>query len=123
IKDEIIFLHQLVAGGTNRSYGIQVARLAGMPEKVVERAKKVLENVEKQGHVLGRDAAGPAGRMRARQKYVQLPLFKGPEEAVIEKIRQADISRMTPLEALNYLNVLQEKLFKAKEPENGRLAD
>ncbi|MFW6297383.1 MAG: DNA mismatch repair protein MutS [Desulfosalsimonas sp.] len=123
IKDEIIFLHQLVAGGTNRSYGIQVARLAGMPEKVVERAKKVLENVEKQGHVLGRDAAGPAGRMRARQKYVQLPLFKGPEEAVIEKIRQADISRMTPLEALNYLNVLQEKLFKVKEPENGRLAD
>ncbi|MFW6052364.1 MAG: DNA mismatch repair protein MutS [Desulfosalsimonas sp.] len=123
IKEEIIFLHQLVAGGTNRSYGIQVARLAGMPKEVVERAKKVLENVEKQGHVLGRDAAGPAGRIRARKKYVQLPLFTGPEDAVIEKIRQADISSMTPLEALNYLNMLQEKILNGKGPEDGRAAD
>ncbi|MCF8110101.1 MAG: DNA mismatch repair protein MutS [Desulfobacteraceae bacterium] len=123
IKDEIIFLHQLVAGGTNRSYGIQVARLAGMPEEVVERAKKVLENVEKQGHVLGRDAAGPAGRIRASKKYVQLPLFSGPEDAVVEKIRQADISRMTPLEALNYLNMLQEKILNRKGPEDGKAAD
>lgn len=123
IEDEIIFLHQLVEGGTSRSYGIQVARLAGMPEKVVERAKKVLENVEKQGHVLGRDAAGPAGRIRSRRKYVQLPLFAGSGEAVIEKIKQVDISRMTPLEALNYLNMLQEKVLNGKGPENDRAAD
>lgn len=122
IKDEIIFLHQLVAGGTNRSYGIQVARLAGMPEKVVEKAKKVLENVEKQGHVLGRQHAGQAGRGRGGSTYVQLPLFRGPEEAVVEKIKNADISRMTPLEALNYLNMLQEKIVSGQEPEDGRFA-
>lgn len=110
VGGEIIFLHQLVAGGTNRSYGIEVARLAGMPQKVVERARKVLENVEKQGHVLGRDAASPARRRRPKQKPVQLPLFRGPEEIVLEKIKQADILRMTPLEAINFLNMLKEKL-------------
>ncbi len=124
IKDEIIFLHQLVAGGTNRSYGIQVARLAGMPEKVVERAKKVLENVEKQGHVLGSDAAGRQKASRAKQKHVQLPLFRGPEDAVIEKLKQADISRMTPLEAINYLNMLQEKILTGRQSGGGsRFAD
>ncbi|MFW6082176.1 MAG: MutS-related protein, partial [Desulfosalsimonas sp.] len=122
IKDEIIFLHQLVAGGTNRSYGIQVARLAGMPEKIVEKAKKVLENVEKQGHVLGRHHSGSPARGRGGRKYVQLPLFRGPEEAVIEKIKHADITRMTPLEALNYLNMLQEKIVSGQEPENGGFA-
>ncbi|MCF8093758.1 MAG: DNA mismatch repair protein MutS [Desulfobacteraceae bacterium] len=123
IKDEIIFLHQLVEGGTNRSYGIQVARLAGMPEKVVERAKKVLENVEKQGHVLGSHAAGPEGRKGARKQYVQLPLFRGPEGAVIEKIKQIEISRMTPLEALNYLNMLQQNILGGQSPEDSRFAD
>ncbi len=123
IKDEIIFLHQLVAGGTNRSYGIQVARLAGMPEKVVDRAKKVLENVEKQGHVLGREAAGPSKRIRKQQQHVQLPLFRGPEQAVLEKLRQIDISQMTPLEAMNYLNMLKEKVSGEQAPDDSRYAD
>ena len=48
-KDRIIFLRKLVPGGTSRSYGIQVARIAGLPQEVIERAKEILENLEKQG--------------------------------------------------------------------------
>jgi DNA mismatch repair protein MutS len=111
INDEIIFLHQLAEGGTNRSYGIQVARLAGMPDKVVDRAKNVLENVEKQGHVLGRQAATPARRTRMQERYVQLPLFQGPEQDVLETIKQADVEQMTPMDAINLLDRLRRKLL------------
>ncbi len=110
INEEIIFLHKLAEGGTNRSYGIQVARLAGMPDEVVERSKKILENVEKHGHVLGRDAATPARRTRVQQKYVQLPLFQGPEQAVLEDLKHASIEEMTPMEAINLLFKLRQKL-------------
>jgi DNA mismatch repair protein MutS len=110
VDGEIIFLHQLAEGGTNRSYGIEVARLAGMPGEVVERSKKILENIEKQGHVLGRDAASPARRTRIQKKYVQLPLFHGPEQAVIDNLMKAKIEKMTPMEALNFLDGLKKKL-------------
>ncbi|MBS0012638.1 MAG: DNA mismatch repair protein MutS, partial [Desulfobacterales bacterium] len=120
INGEIIFLHQLAEGGTNRSYGIEVARLAGMPEKVVERAKKVLENVEKQGHVLGREAAAPARRARVQQRYVQLPLFQGLEQEVLENIKQAEIEHMTPMDAMNRLYELRQKLLAQSANRPGR---
>ncbi len=108
-NDEIIFLHKLLEGGTNRSYGIQVARLAGIPEKIIKRAKKVLANIEKYGHVLeGRDG-GRAAAKKAGTGQVQLTLFESPESVVMEKLRQADIAAMTPLDALNYLSMLKEK--------------
>ncbi|MFO7860416.1 MAG: DNA mismatch repair protein MutS [Desulfosalsimonas sp.] len=119
INDEIIFLHQLAEGGTNRSYGIEVARLAGMPEKVVERAKKVLENVEKQGHVLGREAAAPARRTRVQQRFVQLPLFQGPEQDVIESLRQAEVEHLTPMDAMNLLYQLRQKLLGQSASRSG----
>jgi len=106
-NDEIIFLHQLVEGGTNRSYGIQVARLAGMPETIVKRAKKVLANIETNGHVLdGRKAAGQ--RQRTKGEFEQLTLFRKPEELVTEKLLAINISTMTPLEAMNCLSRLKE---------------
>ncbi|MCF8027465.1 MAG: DNA mismatch repair protein MutS [Desulfobacteraceae bacterium] len=119
INDEIIFLHQLAEGGTNRSYGIEVARLAGMPEKVVERAKKVLENVEKQGHVLGREAAAPARRTRVQQRFVQLPLFQGPEQDVLDRLRQAEVEYMSPMDAMNLLYQLRQKLLGQSASRSG----
>jgi len=109
-NDEIIFLRKLVEGGTNRSYGIQVARLAGVPQGVIGRAKKILYNIE-QGEY---DSIGAKCLIReagdATRGPVQLDLFRKPENPVLEKLSNADISRMTPIEALNFLNELQEKL-------------
>jgi DNA mismatch repair protein MutS len=109
-NDEIIFLRKLVEGGTNRSYGIQVARLAGIPPAVILRAKKILYNIE-QGNY---DSTGSAFLFRkeadVKRGPVQLDLFRQTENPVIDMLSSADISRMTPLEALNFLDELQEKL-------------
>jgi DNA mismatch repair protein MutS len=109
-NDEIIFLRKLVEGGTNRSYGIQVARLAGIPPAVIRRAKKILYNIE-QGEY---DSIGSPCLIREEKGVtrgpVQLDLFRKPENPILDKLSKSDISRMTPLEALNFLNELQEKL-------------
>jgi len=109
-NDEIIFVRKLVEGGTNRSYGIQVARLAGVPLAVIRRAKKILYNIE-QGEY---DSIGSPWLIREEENVtrgpVQLDLFHKPGNPVLDKLSKADISRMTPLEALNFLNELQEKL-------------
>ncbi len=106
-NDEIIFLRKLVEGGTNRSYGIQVARLAGIPDDVITRSKQILTAIEKEGHGTGR----PAGTDR-RQKAsgpTQLDLFHRPDQEIIEKLRHIDVSRTTPMEALNLLSELQDR--------------
>jgi DNA mismatch repair protein MutS len=109
-NDEIIFLRKLVEGGTNRSYGIQVARLAGIPSTVILRAKKILYNIE-QGEY---DSIGSPCLIREEENVnrgpVQLDLFRKPENPILDKLSKVDISRMTPIEALNFLNELQEKL-------------
>lgn len=107
-NDEIIFLRKLVEGGTNRSYGIQVARLAGIPVQVIDRAKKILYNIENGEHGLSGlplqdDTSGGSEQIPA-----QLNLFRKPANLVIERLNKADIAKMTPLEALNVLNDLQE---------------
>jgi DNA mismatch repair protein MutS len=110
-NDEIIFLRKLVEGGTNRSYGIQVARLAGIPERVIKRSKKILYNIE-QGEFTGGGAVRAITNEKTRPGPVQLDLFHKPESRIVEKLNQADISRMTPLDALNFLNELQEEAKK-----------
>jgi len=117
-NDEIIFLRKLVEGGTNRSYGIQVARLAGIPEHVIKRAKKILYNIENRENKLNGASIPPDRRQASimddhdspENNQVQLNLFRQPETFVIEKLQQLDISKTTPIKALNYLNELKEKL-------------
>jgi len=107
-NDEIIFLRKLVEGGTNRSYGIQVARLAGIPEKVIKRAKVILKCVEEGENSL----KGLAIREKQKEKKgpVQLHLFRSPDQEVISKIQRTDVNQLTPIEALNILNELKDKL-------------
>ncbi len=104
-NDQVIFLRRIVAGPANRSYGVEVARLAGLPVAVVERARSLLATLER-GELLsetGRDAStGPA------PSGTQLGLF-APRPSVIEtRLRTIDVTRMTPLEALNELHALVE---------------
>jgi DNA mismatch repair protein MutS len=109
-NDEIIFLRKLVAGGTNRSYGIQVARLAGIPETVIQRATRILADIE--------NGSPPLPNLQSRRfqtgdgqpLQVQLELFKGPENAAIKEIQELDTARMTPMDALNFLHALQDKI-------------
>lgn len=108
-NDEIIFLRKLVEGGTNRSYGIQVARLAGIPDRVIKRAKKILFNIENGEHSLKSPAFMAEDADVLKKGEVQLNLFSRPDQFVIEKLQKLDISKMTPLDALNCLNELKEK--------------
>ncbi len=113
-NDEIIFLRKLVQGGTNRSYGIQVARLAGIPHPVIDRAKRILYKIE-QGDYNSSGSHGLINGDRSTARGpVQLDLFGKIENKLITELVQTDISRMTPLEALNFLNELQEKTKSGK---------
>jgi DNA mismatch repair protein MutS len=104
-NEEIIFLHKLVPGGTNRSYGIQVARLAGIPAGVIERAKKILYRIENGEHGFGPTAAGAP---RSKAAPVQLDLFRGVENRIVQRLLNLDINALTPLEAMNLLSLLHE---------------
>jgi DNA mismatch repair protein MutS len=105
-NDEIIFLRKLVEGGTNRSYGIQVARLAGIPGRVISRAKKILYSIENEEQELTESFSD---KQNPEHRPMQMDLFGKKEHFFVEKLAGLDISKMTPLEALNYLNELREK--------------
>ena len=113
-NDEIIFLRKLVEGGTDRSYGIQVARLAGIPDTVIKRAKKILFNIENRERKLNGSSFFPDAGNTLKKGQVQFNLFRGPESFVIEKLQKLDTLKITPLEALNYLNNLQGEIGKRK---------
>ncbi|MDP6955979.1 MAG: DNA mismatch repair protein MutS, partial [Planctomycetota bacterium] len=104
-EDEIVFLHRIVAGGTDRSYGIHVARLAGVPPELLARAKGILHDIETDAAGLGPRIAsqGPAGAAPATL-YRPRP---AAHDAVLEALRALETDRMTPLEALLELQRLR----------------
>jgi DNA mismatch repair protein MutS len=108
--DRIIFLRKIVEGGTNRSYGIQVARIAGVPHEVIARAKEILNNLEK-GEF---DEVGmpkiARGRKSAPKDRAQLNLFMEGEDIIVGELRSMDVINMTPLEALQKLSSWKDKL-------------
>ena len=109
-NDQIIFLRKLIPGGTSRSYGIQVARIAGLPESVIERAKEILENLEGENlDEAGRPRMAHSKEM-GEEELLQLSLFGGREQRLRKRIQRLDIPSMTPLEALNELNKIKEYL-------------
>ena len=118
--DDIVFLRKIVKGGADKSYGIQVAKLAGVPDSVIERAKEIVEellNVDITTRI--RDIAvgshGHEGKGKAK-KYdevdlAQMSLFDTvKDDDVLEELKNLDVSNLTPIEALNTLYQLQNKL-------------
>jgi len=99
-RGEVVFLRRLAPGGVSRSYGLQVARLAGLPEDVLRRAREVLARLEGEQ---GRATAPPA----KAQGAAQLPLFAAAEHPALARLRGLDPERMTPLEALAALDELR----------------
>jgi len=106
--DNIVFLRKIVEGGCDHSYGIQVARLAGLPDEVIERAKGVLSNLEAEELTPNRvPKLAIRRRVNGKARSSQLDLFSRQERYLREEIKKLDIDRMTPLEALNKLNELK----------------
>jgi len=109
-NDQIIFLRKLVEGGTNRSYGIQVARLAGIPNLVITRAKKILARIDDTGHGVSDSLLVSDDKATSNTMHKQLELFQRPEQYVMSKLEKLDVTKMTPLDALNCLDELKQKI-------------
>jgi DNA mismatch repair protein MutS len=109
-KDDIVFLRKIVPGRSDRSYGIQVARLAGLPGSVIARAREILQALE-------RDELSRGGRPSVSGTQTdpqrQLGLFQAPPDAddqLRKRIEAVDVDRLTPLEALSLLAELKKAL-------------
>ncbi|MBI2825634.1 MAG: DNA mismatch repair protein MutS [Planctomycetia bacterium] len=114
-QDEVVFLHKIVDGPADKSYGIHVARLAGVPREVLERAKQVLGQLEEQ-HLDGEGRPRMAGRRGAtRVGDLQLTLFAAAEHPLLDEIRRVEIDQLRPVDALALLNQWQKMLSERRE--------
>jgi DNA mismatch repair protein MutS len=110
----VIFLRKIVEGGTDRSYGIYVAKMAGLPEKVIKRANEILEGFEqekmfsKEGNV-GNHSIEMKEKEKIQSTY-QLPLFLAKESEIEREIQSLNVDDLTPLEALNKINEWKKKI-------------
>lgn len=110
-NDQVIFLRKIIPGGASHSYGIQVARLAGIPLSVIERAKEILHNLEKgEFSDEGVPRISRGVRSRPAPPSAQLSLFEDRSSALRKRLEGVDIAAITPLEALNLLDELKRML-------------
>jgi len=100
----IVFLHTIEPGAASKSYGIEVAKLAGLPAAVIERAKHVLKQHEKQER--------QSVQVETTPEPMQLTIFTPLSQRIVDRIEQVDVNALTPLQALNLLEELQQELKK-----------
>ena len=112
-KDRIIFLRKVVPGSADQSYGIQVAKLAGIPQKVIQRAQEILEELEKsefnESSILEKTKRKKA-EINQTSFIEVLSQKTSNERALIEKLKNLDVNSLTPIEALTFLSKLKDKL-------------
>lgn len=118
--DDIVFLRKIVPGGADRSYGIQVAKLAGVPESVIERAKVIVEELsanditEIASNIMADNGTTAQKKKKERLDEVdltQMSLFDTvKDDDIIEEIKEIDLGNLTPIDALNKLYQLQNKI-------------
>jgi DNA mismatch repair protein MutS len=101
-QGDIIFLRNLVRGAASRSYGIHVARLAGLPEAVIARSKEILSTLENHGGEL--EVARAPLAAKSTVEPVQMALFASLERKLHEELARLDLAQITPIEALNLLH-------------------
>jgi DNA mismatch repair protein MutS len=106
---EIVFLRRVEPGSADKSYGIEVARLAGLPNDVIVRAREILRRHERSEQKLTRELS-PGGAPGAAPPEPEQVSFTAIDEPVLRALRGADLNQLTPLEALNLLAALQKQL-------------
>jgi len=104
--NKVIFLHRIVPGGTDRSYGIHVAQLAGLPRSVIARAQEVLNELE--GH------PSKKGKVSRQKTSLQIPLFS-QDSILVDEIGRLEIDSMSPLEAITKLYELKRIVHENKD--------
>ena len=114
--DDIVFLRKVARGAVDRSYGIQVARLAGLPAPIIGRAREILHELETAAPLRGaRDEVAAAGAFEGSlRRASQMVLFEAPPSETEREIADLDLVNLTPLEALTRLYALQERLRKGR---------
>jgi len=105
-KDEIIFLHKIVDGPASKSYGVHVARLAGVPPSVIARSRDVLAELEKN---FSRESHTPKLAAKKTRRDDQMLLFGDPADEIRQELARIDLDRLTPLDALELLKRLQDR--------------
>ena len=103
----IVFLHTIEPGAASKSYGIEVAKLAGLPAAVIERAKHVLKQHEKQER--------QSVQVETMPEPMQLTIFTPLSQKIVDRIEQVDVNALTPLQALNLLEELQQEIKGPRE--------
>ena len=118
VGEQILFLHRLQPGGADRSYGIEVGRLAGLPRSVIDRAREILtllegEQLVRGAHAGTRDSAPSSAAGRSTIEREQLGLFAA-SNPIIEELSALDVNSMTPLQALSRLAALVEDAKRSR---------
>ncbi|MDO4554553.1 MAG: DNA mismatch repair protein MutS [Lachnospiraceae bacterium] len=111
--DDIVFLRKIIKGGADKSYGVQVAKLAGVPDIVIQRAKEIVTALSENdisAKTKNIEMDPKIGEVEPVQMDFMQELLCPPENPIIEELREMDLSRITPIEALNTLYMLQEKV-------------
>jgi DNA mismatch repair protein MutS len=121
-QQEILFFHKLTPGSSSKSYGIQVARLAGLPEEITERARSILAQLEGANT---NPLSGPAPKAKGYsaaglEPGVQLSLFQRSTDGIADKILGLDLDTMTPIEALQTLHFLREEVAAGRKGQSSR---
>jgi len=111
VGDKVIFLHKVVPGYADHSYGIQVAEMAGLPISITRRAKQILKNLESK-ELSPLDHRKKKPKEEGEEEEIQLSLFEIRDDAIRKELEELEIEKLTPLEALIKLNELKNKTKK-----------
>jgi DNA mismatch repair protein MutS len=105
--DEVVFLHKILPGGTDKSYGIHVAKLAGVPKSIVKRSAEILEELEA---AFAKEATGERLARHKTKEPDKETLFVQKHKPVLDKLTSSDVDNLTPLEAINLLSQIKKEI-------------
>ncbi|MEK6756441.1 MAG: DNA mismatch repair protein MutS, partial [Bacteroidota bacterium] len=109
--DEVVFLHKILPGGTDKSYGLHVAKLAGVPKTILDRSKEILEELES---TFQKEATGEHLARHKTREPDKDTLFVQRHKSVLDKLGSTDVNNLTPIEAINLLNEIKNEMNQSQ---------
>ncbi len=108
-EEQIVFMHRIAAGAADKSYGVHVARLAGVPRSVITRAKALM------GQLVVHVSKGPGGKAKSSPAPAQAGIFDSPSQQALGQLKNLDLDRLSPMQAWEMLRALQQELTKPRK--------